>query len=104
MPEPVTTVTSNSEARSGDVVMAPGQTTGWQRLPGTETSIVSAGTLTILTEDECDPVRFSSGDAVVLPDAQVHLVRNDGPVPVELVVTSLLAPGRPDSTDARDPC
>lgn len=74
----------------------PGASTGWIRRPGTEMSVVGSGTVTLVRARRCETTRYSAGDAVFVPDAQPHLLRNDGPAPVELVVTALLAPGVPD--------
>lgn len=86
------------------VVLEPGDDTGWHRHAGTEMSIVSSGAVTLLGEDDCEGTRYSSGDAVFVPDAEPHLARNDGSVPAELVVTYLLAPGADDSEDVPDAC
>lgn len=86
------------------VVVPPGGTTGWHRHPGTETSIVQSGAITLLSEDGCEPVVYEAGDAVFIPDAVPHLARNDGPVPAEIVVTYLLAPETPDRSDVPPAC
>ncbi len=87
-----------------EVVIPPGGTTGWHAHPGTETSVVTAGALTVQTRDGCEPVRFDAGDALFVPDAVPHVQRNEGTAPVEMVVTYLLAPGAPDRTDAPPAC
>lgn len=86
------------------VVIPPGGSTGWHRHPGTETAVVTGGTLTVLIEDGCDPIRFDTGDALFVADAVPHLQRNDGTVPVEMVATFLLAPGLPDRAEAPPAC
>jgi quercetin dioxygenase-like cupin family protein len=85
-------------------VIPPGGTTGWHAHPGTETSVVTGGSLTLLIRDGCEPLRFDAGDAIFVADAVPHLARNDGDVPVELVTTYLLAPGRPDRTEVPPAC
>ena len=85
-------------------VIPPGGTTGWHAHPGTETSVVTGGSLTLLIRDGCAPLRFDAGDAIFVADAVPHLARNDGDVPVELVTTYLLAPGRPDRTEVPPAC
>jgi quercetin dioxygenase-like cupin family protein len=97
-----TTAPSTYSVRT--VVMEPGESTGWHRHPGSELSVVRSGELTVLREDDCDPVRYPAGEAVFIPDGQPHLARNDGRVPVELVVTYLLAPGRPEQTTVPPAC
>ncbi len=86
------------------VTMPPGATTGWLRRPGTETSIVRSGAVTVLTSKDCGGTRFATGDAVFVPDARPQLMRNAGAVPAELVITTLLAPGVPDRVGIPDPC
>ena len=86
------------------VTMAPGETSGWLRRPGTETAIVRSGAVTVLTSKDCRGTRFAAGDAMFVPDARPQFVRNAGSVPAELVVTTLLAPGVPDREVVPDPC
>lgn len=85
-------------------VLPPGGSTDWHLHPGTETSIVTAGSVTLIQEDGCEPVRYDVGDAAFVGDAVPHVVRNDGAVPAELVVGHLLAPGAPDRVDAPPAC
>lgn len=86
------------------IVLPPGGTTGWHRHPGTEISIVTSGTVTLLRKDSCTPRRLVTGDAVVVPDAQPHLARNDGSAPAEVVVTYLLEPDAPERADVPPLC
>lgn len=86
------------------VVVPPGGSTGWHAHPGTETSVVTRGSLTVQIRDGCDPRRFDAGDAIFVADAVPHLARNDGTEPVELVTTYLLAPGLPDRRDVPPAC
>jgi quercetin dioxygenase-like cupin family protein len=85
-------------------VLPPGGTTGWHGHPGTETTIVTSGVLTVVQQGGCDPIRYGAGDALFVADAVPHLVRNDGPEPVELLTAYLLAPGAPDRFDAPPAC
>ncbi len=87
-----------------EIVIPPGGTTGWHTHPGTETSVVTGGSLTVQLRDGCEPVRFDAGDALFVADAVPHVQRNEGTAPVEMVVTYLLAPGAPDRTDAPPAC
>jgi quercetin dioxygenase-like cupin family protein len=87
-----------------ELVIPPGATTGWHAHPGTETSVVTSGTLTVQIEDGCEPVRFDAGEALFVADAVPHVQRNEGSAPVEMVVTYLLAPGAPDRVDAPPSC
>lgn len=86
------------------VVVPPGGSTGWHLHPGTETSIVTAGEITLIRAEDCEPETYRAGDAVFIGDQVPHLARNDGTQPAEVVVTYLLAPGAPDRTDAPEAC
>jgi quercetin dioxygenase-like cupin family protein len=86
------------------MVLPPGGTTGWHSHPGTETTIVTAGVLTVVQRGGCAPVRYNAGDALFVADAVPHLARNDGSTPVELLTSYLLAPGAPDRFDAPPAC
>lgn len=86
------------------VFLPPGVSIGWHRHPGTETSIVTAGAVTLQLEDACDPATFEAGEALFVPDAVPHTLRNDGAVTAELVVAYLLAPGAPDQLSAPQAC
>lgn len=86
------------------VVLPPGGTTGWHVHPGTETTAVTAGRVLFERLGGCEPVGYDPGDAVFVPDAVPHVLRNDGAVPAELLVTYLLAPGAPDQFDAPPAC
>ena len=90
------------------LVIAPGGQTGWHTHPGTAVAIVKAGTLTIYDGDDrsCSAHRFTAGDTYVDPGyGHVHNGRNEGTVPLEIVVTYLDVPpgGGPVRIDARDP-
>lgn len=84
--------------------LPPGVSIAWHRHPGTETTIVTAGAVTLQLEDACDPVTFGAGEALFVADAVPHTLRNDGDVAAELVVAYLLAPGAPDQLSAPAAC
>jgi quercetin dioxygenase-like cupin family protein len=86
------------------VELAPGESTGWHRHPGFETTIVNAGELTVQTAEQCAPRRVGAGEAVFVPDAEPHVMRNDGTVPAQLVVTQVLAPGAADRSGVAAAC
>lgn len=86
------------------MILPPGVSIGWHRHPGTETSIVTAGSVTLQLENACEPVTFAAGEALFVPDAVPHTLRNDGDVTAELVVAYLLAPGAPDQLSAPPAC
>ncbi|GAY08429.1 cupin domain-containing protein [Pseudonocardia sp. N23] len=86
------------------VELAPGESTGWHRHPGFETTIVNSGEVTVQTAEECAPTRVGAGEAVFVPDAEPHVMRNDGALPAQLVVTQVLAPGAPDRSGVPAAC
>jgi quercetin dioxygenase-like cupin family protein len=86
------------------VVLGPGESMPWHRHPGTELSLVRSGEVTVQRGDNCEPLRYSAGHGVFVGDAEPHVVRNDGPVPADLVVTQLLAPGAPGDEAVEPAC
>lgn len=97
-------------SEGADIVVAtltiePGGTSGWHTHPGPELLVVKSGTLTFYQGDDrtCEPVRYSAGQAFVWSGA-LHQGRNEGPEPVEVVVTSLNVPqGSPVREDGAAP-
>jgi quercetin dioxygenase-like cupin family protein len=90
------------------LVLAPGGTTGWHTHPGSAVAVIKSGTLSIYDGDDpsCAPHRYNAGDAYV--DAgygHVHIGRNEGSVPAEIVVTYIDVPagGGPIRIDAAAP-
>lgn len=86
------------------IVLAPGETQEWHRHPGTEMAIVRTGEVMLVRDGACTPARFDEGQALFVGDAVAHRLSNDGTAPAELVVTTLLAPGTPDTDDVPSPC
>ena len=85
-------------------VLAPGETQEWHRHPGTEMAIVRTGAVTLVRDGGCTPARFGEGQALFVADGAAHRLTNDGTVAAELVVTTLLAPGAPETEDVPSPC
>jgi quercetin dioxygenase-like cupin family protein len=86
------------------VVLGPGESLGWLRRPGTEMAIVQNGDVTLVREGACSPARFAAGQALFVGDAVPHRLTNDGTGPAELVVTTLLTPGAPETTEVAPAC
>jgi quercetin dioxygenase-like cupin family protein len=89
------------------ITIAPGGHTGWHTHPGNAIAIVRAGTLTIYDGDDaaCAPRTFKAGDVYVDPGhGHVHIGRNEGTVPLEILVTyvDVVAGGGPVRIDAPD--
>lgn len=85
-------------------VLQPGQATGWVRHPGTAISAVRSGTVTVQRAGRCEPQTFGSGDAFFLGDGEPNELRNDGPEPVVLTRSELLAPGVPEREPTEPAC
>jgi quercetin dioxygenase-like cupin family protein len=86
------------------LVLAPGEDTGWQRLPGTELTIVKSGEVALQRSDACAADRVAPGSTVVVPENRPHVLRNTGARPAELVVTRLLPPGAAARTEVPPAC
>lgn len=91
-----------------EITIAPGGHTGWHTHPGSAIAIVKAGTLTIYEGDDpsCAPRRVNAGDVYIDPGhGHVHIGRNEGTVPLEILVTYVdVDPrGGPIRIDAADP-
>jgi quercetin dioxygenase-like cupin family protein len=86
------------------VVLAPGASLGWLRRPGTELAVVRRGQVSLVREGACGAVRYRAGQALFVGDAVPHRLTNTGTAPAELLVTLLLAPGAPESTDVTPAC
>jgi quercetin dioxygenase-like cupin family protein len=90
------------------ISIAPGGHTGWHTHPGSAIAIVTAGTLTIYDADDpsCTARTYDAGQTYIDPGyGHVHIGRNEGTVPLEIVVTYVDVPagGGPVRIDASDP-
>lgn len=77
-------------------VYEPGQTSGWHAHTGIHAVAVLSGTLTVYDE-QCRAQAFGPGQPYI-GGQELHLVRNEGPAPVEMVVTYLNPAGPNTST------
>ena len=97
-----------SKATAGFTVahltFAPGGTTGWHAHPGPVLVIVKTGSVTKYSAQDCTAQTYTAGQAFVEngPTEQ-NLVRNDGSVPAETIVTFITPPGAPMRGDAPPP-
>jgi quercetin dioxygenase-like cupin family protein len=89
------------------ITIAPGGHTGWHTHPGSAVALVTSGQLTIYdgNDESCSPRTFEAGKVYVDPGyGHVHLGRNEGDVPTEILVTYLDMPvGGGVRIDAEDP-
>jgi quercetin dioxygenase-like cupin family protein len=91
-----------------EIVIAPGGHTGWHTHPGNALAVIKSGTLTIYdsTDRSCTPQTYNAGDTYVDPGyGHVHIGRNEGTVPLEILVTyiDVEAGGGPVRIDAANP-
>ncbi|MFD9128852.1 cupin domain-containing protein [Kitasatospora sp. NPDC059571] len=93
-----------TEVTVQEVTLAPGAATGWHYHRGPLIVVVRSGTLTRLLADGTRRTA-AAGTAFVEPAGRrrVHLGRNLGAEPVELLVTYLLPAGSPLSRPAAGP-
>jgi quercetin dioxygenase-like cupin family protein len=79
------------------VTIQPGGTLGWHSHPGLSFVIVKSGTATIYEGDDptCTPHVLPTGSSLFEPAGDVHIVRNEGSVPLVNVVMQLTPTGAP---------
>jgi quercetin dioxygenase-like cupin family protein len=82
----------------------PGGTTGWHVHPGPVLVIVTAGSVTKYSADDCTAQTYTAGQAFVEKGPKdENMVRNDGSVNAETIVTFITPPGAPIRDDAPPP-
>lgn len=84
--------------------LAPGQTSGWITHPGAVVSVVRSGTVTVVQRDACTPAPVGPERSFFVADATPYEMRNDGPDPVVLTRSELLAPGVEERRPADPAC
>ena len=79
------------------VTIQPGGTLGWHSHPGLSFVIVKSGTATFYDGDDqtCTPHVFSAGQTAFEPEGHIHIVRNEGDVPLVNVVMQIVPQGAP---------
>ncbi len=112
----------NSEAESGEwqaqietqgvtdvhviqVTVQPGGTNGWHMHLGPSFVIVKSGTATFYEADDptCTPIVIPAGGSRFEPAGDVHILRNEGAVPLVNVVVQLIPTGQPRSISEPSP-
>jgi quercetin dioxygenase-like cupin family protein len=82
----------------------PGGTTGWHVHPGPVLVIVKAGSVTKYSADDCTAQTYTVGQAFVENGpTDENMVRNNGSIPAETIVTFITPPGAPIRDDAPAP-
>jgi quercetin dioxygenase-like cupin family protein len=79
------------------VTIQPGGTLGWHSHPGLSFVIVKSGTATFYEGDDptCTSHTLPAGSSLFEPAGDVHIVRNEGDVPLVNVVMQLVPTGAP---------
>ena len=76
------------------LIFAPGGTTGWHVHPGPVLVMVIAGSVTKYSAEDCTAQTYTAGKAFVEHGpTDEHMVRNNGSVPAETIVTFITPPG-----------
>ena len=86
------------------LTFAPGGTTGWHVHPGPVLVIVTTGSVTRYSAQDCTAQTYTAGQAFVEKGpSDENMVRNDSSVPAETIVTLITPPGAPIRDDAPPP-
>jgi quercetin dioxygenase-like cupin family protein len=86
------------------LTFAPGGTTGWHVHPGPVLVIVKTGSVTKYSADDCTAQTYTAGQAFVEHGpTDENMVRNNGSVPAETIVTFITPPGAPVRDNAPPP-
>ncbi|WP_179469899.1 cupin domain-containing protein [Mycolicibacterium vinylchloridicum] len=86
------------------LVLQPGASSGWHTHPGSELSVITAGTVALQTASACGPVTYSAGQAVFIPAGVPHRVDNPSASEAQVVLTYTLPVDAPLRGDAPDVC
>ena len=79
-------------------------TTGWHAHPGPALVIVTTGSVTKYSAQDSTAHTYTAGQAFVENGpTDENMIRNDGPVPAETIVTFITPPGAPIRGDAPPP-
>lgn len=87
-----------------DNKFASGVSTGWHSHPGPSLILVTAGTITNHTADNCSGQTYSAGSGFIDPGGKdVHMLTNDAGDPAETIAVQLLPHGALRKTPAQPP-
>src|SRR5262249_7909850 len=78
-----------------EVTIQPGGWLGWHSHPGLSFVVVKSGTATFYEADGCTPQVIPPGGTFFESANDVHMVRNEGTVPLVNLVIQLTPPGTP---------
>jgi quercetin dioxygenase-like cupin family protein len=88
-----------------EVTIAPEGQTGWHAHPGPGFVSVKSGVGTYYSgeDDDCTPVVHPAGTGFMEPAGPVHILRNEGTEPLDVVVLFILPPGAAPRIDMPNP-
>lgn len=88
-----------------EVTIQPGGTLGWHSHPGLSFVIVKSGTATFYDGDDpqCTPHVLHAGQTAFEPEGHIHIVRNEGTVPLVNDVVQFVPHGAPRLISQPDP-
>ncbi|HEX9834037.1 MAG TPA: cupin domain-containing protein [Mycobacterium sp.] len=95
-----------SDVHIASNVVSPGGHSGWHTHPGPSVVVVKSGRATLYDGDDptCTPQVVEAGGAFVdIGGGQLHLVRNENTVPLELIAFQVVPAGATRRIDAPDP-
>ncbi len=95
----------DSDMYMTEVTIQPGGTLGWHSHPGLSFVIVKSGTATFYDGDDpsCKPDVIQTGQTAFEPEGHIHIVRNEGTVPLENDVVQFVPHGSPRLISQPDP-
>lgn len=87
-----------------ELLLHPPSSSGWHTHPGPEHTVITGGTVSIQTAQQCASTPYLAGQAVFIPAGVPHIVRNDSPHDANAVVTYTLPADAPVRADAPPAC
>jgi len=84
------------------VEIAPGGKLDWHTHPGDEMSYVESGALTLLVAGKPEQ-KIGTGGGFVVPAGVAHSAKNEGTVPVQLIVVHVVEKNKPLATPVAPP-
>jgi len=87
-----------------ELLLHPPSSSGWHSHPGPEHTVITGGTVSIQTAQQCASTPYLAGQAIFIPAGVPHIVRNDSPHDANAVVTYTLPADVPVRVDAPPAC
>ncbi|CAM3636551.1 cupin domain-containing protein [Mycobacterium frederiksbergense] len=87
-----------------ELLLHPPSSSGWHTHPGPEHTVITGGTVSIQTAQQCASTPYLAGQAIFIPAGVPHIVRNDSPHDANAVVTYTLPADAPVRADAPPAC